>query len=52
MEFLDLRSHVWGMRELMFSSLVSLTLYLTACDAEQDLHKVMKHESTTVETRI
>jgi hypothetical protein len=47
LEFLDLRSHVWGIREcftLSIYALSSLIRYLI----EQDLHSLSKKEGTSV----
>jgi hypothetical protein len=45
-EFLDLRSHVWGIRELSIPDLRSTDA--NGCNTEQDVHSVLKKESTTV----
>jgi hypothetical protein len=43
-EFLDLRSHVWGIRE----SLIDTFFMVTKSELEQDLQALSKKESTSV----
>lgn len=46
LEFLDLRSHVWGIRTL--SVILPASAPLTSLWTEQDIHKLAKKESTSV----
>jgi hypothetical protein len=46
LEFLDLRSHVWGIRKLYFGN--TICDYVVHWTIEQDLHSLSKKEATSV----